>query len=147
MIYQLTPEQAVEMKINTVAHLLDQIEQHDTDYERRYRLVLQLVLVARDAGFPAGFRIDPSEPEWPVATVELPTGQVSWHMPQHEQPWDGHDTATKYERCRTFAKPHLARMHPWKFGQPCQWCNPTHAIGVPGCSHCVNGWIIPEDQR
>lgn len=83
--------------------VLKLIEEHDTDYDERYPLVLWALSVAADEGYQAGFRIDPTEPEWPVAYIELPTGQVSWHLPQHTIAWDGHDTATKYQRCREFA--------------------------------------------
>lgn len=79
------------------------IEQHDEDYDLRYGAVLMAVAVAQHAKFSAGFRIDPTEPEWPVAYIELPTGQVSWHLPQHPIAWDGHDTAEKYRRCREYA--------------------------------------------
>jgi hypothetical protein len=87
-----------------LAALLILIEAHDTDYAERYALVIDALSVARKAGCLVGFRIDPESPEWPVAYIELPTGQVSWHMPQHETPWDGHDTAEKYRRCRAFVE-------------------------------------------
>lgn len=77
---------------------LEAIEENDTDYDKRERLVYEALLWARAAGLEAGFRFDPNEPEWPVAYVELPTGQVSWHMPQHSKPYDGHTTEEKHER-------------------------------------------------
>lgn len=67
-------------------------------YPKRYRLVLQAVALAAEQGLMAGFRLDPAEPEWPVAYIELPTGQVSWHMPQHPKAWDGHTAEEKYRR-------------------------------------------------
>ena len=76
------------------------------DYASRYGAVLVSIMAAWSAGLEAGFRIDPTEPEWPVAYIELPTGQVSWHMPQHPIAWDGHDTATKHERVLTFIREH-----------------------------------------
>lgn len=83
--------------------LLLEIEQHDTDYDRRYTLVLQAVSVANQLGYPAGFRIDPQEPEWPCAFITLPgVGQISWHCPQFPESWDGHTTAEKYQRIATF---------------------------------------------
>lgn len=84
--------------------LLVMIEEHDTEYEIRYGLVLEAIGYAYEIGYAAGFRIDPTEPEWPVAYIELPTGQVSWHLPQHPVAWDGHDTAEKYRRCREYAE-------------------------------------------
>lgn len=86
--------------------ILGLIEEHDTDYTARYALVLWAVSVAVDEGLRAGFRCDPSEPQWPVAYIELPTGQVSWHLPQHQLAWDGHDTPTKYARCRAYIALH-----------------------------------------
>lgn len=89
-------------KQRDLVEVLKQIEEHDTDYDTRFRLVWQAVDHARAVGYSAGVRIDPTEPEWPVVYIELPTGQVSWHMPQHPETWDGHDTAEKYRRLREF---------------------------------------------
>lgn len=82
--------------------LLDEIEHADTDYAKRYGLVFEAAEVALRLGYVTGIRIDPAEPEWPVVYIELPTGQVSWHMPQHPVPYDGHTTEVKYERCRAY---------------------------------------------
>jgi len=86
-----------------LAAYLGAIEANDTKYEPRYGLVLEAVALAHRLGYPAGFRIDPAEPEWPVAFIELPMedgthAQVSWHMPQHPIPYDGHTTSEKYAR-------------------------------------------------
>ncbi|MBD1995310.1 hypothetical protein H6G00_01525 [Leptolyngbya sp. FACHB-541] len=56
-----------------------------------------------------GLGADPKEPEWPVVFLELPSGQVSWHVPMSEidnfsflgayfYGWDGHTTEEKYDR-------------------------------------------------
>jgi hypothetical protein len=74
----------------------------DQDYPRREVLVLKAMLMARHLGYPAGYRIDPQEPDWPVAFIELPTGQVSWHMPAFPVAWDGHTTDEKWARIETF---------------------------------------------
>lgn len=87
-----------------LAEILASIEEHDTSYETRYQLVMHAVCRALDDGLEAGFRIDPAEPEWPVAYIELPTGQVSWHMPQHKHEFDGHSTAEKYERIHAYQR-------------------------------------------
>ncbi len=84
--------------------VIAQIETHDTNYLLRYGLILQAVELAHRENYAAGFRIDPSAPDWPVAYIELPTGQVSWHMPQHPHAWDGHTTDEKYARIRTFCQ-------------------------------------------
>lgn len=88
--------------LRLLAGVLRDIERADTDYEHRERLVWDALFLARRANLAAGFRLDPDEPCWPVAFIELPTGQVSWHMPEHRHEWDGHDVPTKYERCRAF---------------------------------------------
>lgn len=93
-------------RIRLLASLLERIVGHDgelADYDRRNDLVLEAVAAARQLGYEAGFRIDPVEPEWPVAYIELPTGQVSWHLPQHVQPWDGHSGPEKVRRIRDYA--------------------------------------------
>ena len=63
--------------------------------------------MALENGLQAGIRVDESEPEWPALYIELPTGQVSWHMPQHIRVWDGHDTEEKYWRIEEFIKQYL----------------------------------------
>jgi hypothetical protein len=90
--------------MDDLAEILAVIEKYDEHYAQRYALVLQALAAASSKGYAVGVRIDPTEPEWPVVYIELPTGQVSWHMPQHPVPWDGHDTAEKYRRCRAFAE-------------------------------------------
>lgn len=84
--------------------LLD-IERHDNhdDYPTRYQLVMRAVGIAAEVPYAVGVRIDPAEPLWPVVYIELPTGQVSWHMPQHALPFDGHSTDEKYVRIHAFA--------------------------------------------
>lgn len=89
-----------------LADLLAAIERFDTDYPIRQALVLTALAQAYACGLKAGVRIDPAEPEWPVAYVELPSGQVSWHMPQHDRPFDGHSTEEKYRRCAEFIAQH-----------------------------------------
>ena len=85
-----------------LAQVLEQIAEHDTDYDARYRLVFRALVLALAEGLEAGVRIDPNEPSWPVVYIELPTGQVSWHMPEHQTTWDGHDTDEKYRRVREY---------------------------------------------
>lgn len=82
--------------------LLAAIREADTDYPKRYDLILEAIAVARKHGIAAGFRIDQKEPAWPVAFLELPTGQVSWHLPGHDVEWDGHTTEEKFERIERF---------------------------------------------
>ena len=85
-----------------LARTLIQIERHDQDYGVPYPLVFLALAYATQLGFAAGVRIDPAEPTWPTVYIELPTGQVSWHMPEHPTAWDGHDTTEKYRRVREY---------------------------------------------
>ena len=87
-----------------LARILARIEAADGDYPKRYGLVFEAMNFALKLDYAAGVRIDPTDPEWPVAFIELPTGQVSWHLPQHLETWDGHDTKEKYRRCRGFVR-------------------------------------------
>lgn len=90
-------------KEQAFANLLLLIEQNDTNYEKRYPLIVLAFSLAISLGLEAGIRLDPSEPEWPVIFIELPTkdgsmNQVSWHIPQHVFAWDRHTTEIKYNR-------------------------------------------------
>lgn len=73
-------------------------------YDKRNVNVWRAMHVAKRLGLSAGVRIDPDGPEWPVVYIELPAGQVSWHVPQHDRPWDGHSTDEKYRRTSAFTK-------------------------------------------
>lgn len=84
-----------EMALRNVLH---KIKNNDLIYDKRYKLVFKALSLAIELGYKAGVRIDEEEPEWPVVYIELPTGQVSWHMPQHIKKWDGHTTEEKYKR-------------------------------------------------
>lgn len=80
---------------------IDKLDHADpVDYKQRNWYVLDVLRLANQIGIVAGIRIDPEDPAWPVVYMELPTGQVSWHIPQHQVPWDGHTTKEKYERIR-----------------------------------------------
>ena len=91
-----------EQEAGRLCALLAAIEANDLKHGPRYRLVIEALATALRAGLSAGIRIDPKEPDWPVVCIELPTGQVSWHVAEHLHPWDGHSRAEKYLRCREF---------------------------------------------
>jgi hypothetical protein len=78
------------------------IMRNDDNYEVRNPLVYQALALASRLGCPVGIRIDPAEPEFPVVYIELPTGQISWHLPQHPTVWDGHSTEDKFDRIRRY---------------------------------------------
>lgn len=93
------------MNLTRLARTLAEIERYDLDYPIRYGLVLRALTQAHDAGLTAGIGWD--EDGLPgfrvVVYIELPTGQTSWHLPEHPHEWDKHDTETKYGRCRALA--------------------------------------------
>lgn len=89
-------------ELSYLKDLLVMIQHYDKKYERRNAIVLEALAMAVSLRIPAGIRIDPNEPEWPVVFIELPTGQVSWHLPQHPTPYDGHTTEEKYRRVDAF---------------------------------------------
>ena len=70
------------------------------NYDRRNSRLIEAYYLASIIGVPCGFRIDSRNPEWPVLFFELPTGQVSWHLPQHICAWDGHTDAEKHQRIK-----------------------------------------------
>jgi hypothetical protein len=76
--------------------------EYDTDYDKRYGTVIMAAYWAFQNGLKVGFRIDPAEPEWPVVYIVLPTGQISWHMPQIDEEWDGHSTEEKHRRINEY---------------------------------------------
>ncbi len=104
------PRAQADTAAGQLAEVLLEIEAADTDYERRYDLVIEAMHLARQAGLDAGFGIDTTrDPAMDgyrvVAYIELPHGaQVSWHMPEHGTAWDGHSTGQKYDRCRAYAR-------------------------------------------
>lgn len=98
----MTPEMEAQIyqtiHIVNLANLLRQIKEADTNYEIRNPLVYNALAVAQHLRYPSGIKIDSNEPEWPVVYIELPTGQVSWHLPQFEGEWDKHTTLEKFNR-------------------------------------------------
>ena len=74
------------------------------EYPIRNQQVYQALGLAAKLGYPVGIKLDEDEPDWPVIYLELPTGQVSWHLPMYPGTWDGHDTKEKYARCRAYAE-------------------------------------------
>ena len=80
-------------------------------YFDRNQAAMALAKLAQAQGMKVGLRVDHKEPDWPVLMVDLPTGQVSWHLPKDEvvgqfpeyiQEWDGHDLETKRQRMEAF---------------------------------------------
>lgn len=80
-------------------------------YDLRNGFLMGAALSLARAGVPVGITRDDTDPHPVVLTIELPdAGQVTWHLPDSPDgyglppaaPWDGHDTATKYERLATW---------------------------------------------
>ena len=89
----------------------------DQAYRERNQLVTLLANMALAKGWKAGRRWDRTqEVGWEnVVVIDLPTGQVSWHIGVHDGPvcqfetlptydgeWDGHTTDEKWERVRAY---------------------------------------------
>lgn len=83
----------------------------DEVYADRNLLAQLAAKFAADIGMPVGMANDPAEPGWPIIYIELPTGQVSWHVPADEVVerltpyhgvWDGHSTEEKLARIQAF---------------------------------------------
>lgn len=81
-------------------------------YGRRNDLVKHAVSVAIKAGYVAGYAIHTPleditsgrwEPEWCViAHIELPTGQIRWHLDGRGIVYDGHTDAMKWNRIKHY---------------------------------------------
>lgn len=78
-------------------------------YTERDKCIALLTQMAQKLGLNTGIRTDDLDPSWPIVYIDLPSGQVSWHVNEHELPWfahlplyekawDGHATEEKYER-------------------------------------------------
>ncbi len=81
----------------------------DEAYLDRNLAVQVLAALARQLGYQTGIRN--REDEWSILYIDLPTGQVSWHIPKDEiaayfpdypGEWDGHDLREKRDRLRQF---------------------------------------------
>ena len=88
----------------------DPMDALNAAYRERAHLVALLAAV-----YPSHIGAnDPATPDWAVLTIELPTGQASWHIanadmdlfrhvqptPRYARGWDGHTTDEKYARIR-----------------------------------------------
>ena len=79
----------------------------DEAYFDRNQAVQLLAKYAMQAGHTVGWNDNPDEPSWPILLIDLPEGQVSWHIPQAEVvltappyigQWDGHTVVEKRRR-------------------------------------------------
>jgi len=83
----------------------------DEAYLDRNLAVQVMAKMALQLGCRVGVR--EREEEWPILYIDLPTGQVSWHIPKDElipglpdfpDSWDGHDLKTKRKRLIDFVE-------------------------------------------
>lgn len=87
----------------------------DDLYRERAACVGALIKAAESKGWVCCWWIDPEEGlDWPIVCIELPTGQVTWHLAKMDfdqlglerlekvdaRRWDGHPTSEKYRRLR-----------------------------------------------
>lgn len=104
----------IDLNAAHVRRLAHQAQESAASAERQLHAVYaeraQLV-AALSKLFPASLEEDEKAPGWPVCIIDLPTGQVSWHvtaadaamffghLPAHAgRVWDGHSTPEKYAR-------------------------------------------------
>ncbi len=80
-------------------------------YFDRNQAVMAMARMALQLGYRVGLKQDPEEPDWPVLMIDLPTGQVGYHLPkeevvgnwpEYEDEWDGHSLIEKRERIDAF---------------------------------------------
>lgn len=115
-----TPEDEPEANLYTLLEIAtrarDRSEREkNSAYNERNRVVALLASLAMELGWKAGLKrtaIEGWDAAWHNCVyIDLPIGQVSWHyhdseeylfmhLPRYFEPWDGHDTAEKYERVR-----------------------------------------------
>ena len=83
----------------------------DQAYHDRNLVVQLAAKLAIQCGLKAGIR--ERHGQWPILYIDLPTGQVSWHIPADElipglpdfpDTWDGHDLKTKRNRLIDFVE-------------------------------------------
>jgi hypothetical protein len=89
----------LETKVLLARKLIEiQFADQNQYYDNRNLFTYEAIALALLCGYKAGIRIDPAEPEWPVAFLELPTGQISYHLQAHSVEWDKHTTEEKQIR-------------------------------------------------
>ena len=83
----------------------------DDAYYDRNQTVQAMAKMAQQLGMKVGLRQDTDAPGWPVLMIDLPTGQVGYHLPdeevvgdwpEYEKEWDGHSLVEKRERVARF---------------------------------------------
>ena len=92
----------------------------DDAYFDRSQAAMALARLASARGFVIGVK---PAPDWPILFIDLPTGQVSWHIPagelvgnwpEYAGEWDGHGLAAKRQRIADFIT-ESASWEPYSF--------------------------------
>lgn len=83
-------------------------------YTERNAVVVAFARLAASTGIKVAAYPAEDAPGFHVVYIDLPTGQVSWHIPDDESEllsilntdiqWDGHGTPEKYHRLHHFAE-------------------------------------------
>jgi len=73
---------------------------------------MAMAKLALQQGYKVGLRVDANDPDWPVLMIDLPTGQVGYHLPKaevtvedwpaYDGEWDGHSLIEKRMRVEKF---------------------------------------------
>ena len=80
----------------------------DEAYMDRNLCVQVMIRMAQELGYNIGVK---ENGDWPIFYIDLPTGQVSWHIPkidiikkfpEYNKEWDGHDIENKRMRLIEF---------------------------------------------
>lgn len=87
-------------------------DERERAYNRRNDLVKHAVSIAIRAGYHAGYAVhtplkDIVSGEWDIewcviAHIEIPTGQIRWHLDGRGIKYDGHTDAVKWDRIHDF---------------------------------------------
>lgn len=102
----LTSEELLEARQDIADALIAAWEaEQDGNYAKRLAATLAAAAMAAVNGYDVGFSVDEKEPAFPcVIHIDLPYfGQVTFHLPQPQQPWDGHTTKMKWQRVVAYA--------------------------------------------
>jgi hypothetical protein len=82
-------------------------------YAERNRLAQALAKMSMEMEYNVGIKDDKEDKDYVILYIDLPTGQVSWHIPKKELigkfpeyngNWDSHDTKSKIERVVEYIK-------------------------------------------
>jgi hypothetical protein len=88
-----------------LATVLIRIKEVDQLYDKRNKLIFKALGLATELGYNVGVKIGEA-----VAYIDLPTGQISWHLPEYNWHWDGHTTAEKFRRIDQFYQDTMEEM-------------------------------------